>query len=344
MRVEAAEARRSGRRAASRGRAPAHPPASPRIPAAGGRRARARLPRWLVEGARDPRGDSLAPLPAAAGRGHPRARPGLSPSRGGGEVGRRAPRSSPTERRRRDAGPAAHGSARGKMAPPRTRRRDHTRAPLPSPAFPSGPRGAAEAGGGAGPGLASRRPPDKADNMATSARTSSEASWSGGRRPPPAPRRPAPINFKFPSGAGRRRPRRAGPGKLSAAAAAADSPAGGRPLTFRQVLDALEGDLELERVVERRRVVQHHYIVHLNLCHILKAAQTMGTGLVAARCSPARGRPPRAPTPAPRRPGVVRRRLGKLFFPPLFLFTRERSTALCGFPISLNYSPFCSDN
>lgn len=35
---------------------------------------------------------------------------------------------------------------------------------------------------------------------------------------------------------------------------------------FSQVLDALEGDLEQERLVERRRATQH-YTVHLNLRH-----------------------------------------------------------------------------
>lgn len=47
-------------------------------------------------------------------------------------------------------------------------------------------------------------------------------------------------------------------------------------LTFRQVLYALKCDFELERIVERRRIIQHHYIVHLNLCHILKKTQTIG--------------------------------------------------------------------
>lgn len=117
----------------------------------------------------------------------------------------------------------------------------------------------------------------------------------------------------------------------------------GARLTFRQVLDALEGDLELEWVVERRRVIQHHYIVHLNLCHILKKTQTMGTGgslrhnkvqRAAARES-ADPRPGAGPTSCS---GDLR----NFFF--LFLFTREHSTVFCSFPISLNYSPFCSDN
>lgn len=147
--------------------------------------------------------------------------------------------------------------------------------------------------------------------------------WPPARRPPAA-----------------RGPPRARPGRETlTSAATTDSPA---PLTFRQVLDALEGDLELERVVERRRVIQHHYIVHLNLCHILKKTQTMGPGLAAPQ-SPARGRSESAdPRPGAARPDVVQRRLEKLFFS--FLFTPQHSTVFCSFPIPLNYSPFCPDN
>lgn len=126
------------------------------------------------------------------------------------------------------------------------------------------------------------------------------------------------LNFKFPSH-GRppaaRGPPRARPGRETlTSAAATDSRA---PLTFRQVLDALKGDLELERVVERRRVIQHHYIVHLNLCHILKKTQTMGPGLAAPQ-SPARGRSEERRPPPRRGPTSCNGDL-RNFSPPFYL-------------------------
>lgn len=80
-------------------------------------------------------------------------------------------------------GSVAQFSTLGKMAPLPTRRRDHTHA-CPFPAFPRGPWRPFAARGqpGATPRPAppagvwvsrAARPPDKADNMATSARTSS---------------------------------------------------------------------------------------------------------------------------------------------------------------------------
>lgn len=190
----------------------------------------------------------------------------------------------------------------------------------------------------------------------------------GHRRPatssfPPERGAPAAVGSSAPPPA---RPREAGPGKLCTAAAAADSLAApARPLTFRQVLDALEGDLELERVVEGRRVVQHHDVVHLNLGHILETeeegkkphAQWEGAGGSAA----ARGKVRRAaareserrPPPARPAPAGPTSCSGDLRnFSPAFLFTPERSTVRSGgiffssrsFPISPNYSPFCSDN
>lgn len=61
------------------------------------RRACARLPCWLVEGARNQREDSLALLPKAAGHGHPREcgdssvspKNGFAFPLGGRKVGRR---------------------------------------------------------------------------------------------------------------------------------------------------------------------------------------------------------------------------------------------------------------
>lgn len=57
-------------------------------------------------------------------------------------------------------------------------------------------------------------------------------------------------------------------------------------LTFREVLYAFEGDFKLERVEEGRRVVQHHYIVHLNLCHILGTHRQWGWCLEQTDHSP----------------------------------------------------------
>lgn len=82
-------------------------------------------------------------------------------------------------------GSVAQFSTRGKMAPLLTRRRDHTR--LSPPGLPVGAAGTVKAVRGAGPARRgpgrvparvrvsrAARPPDKADNMATSARTSSQ--------------------------------------------------------------------------------------------------------------------------------------------------------------------------
>lgn len=248
------------------------------------------------------------------------------PARGQG-VGRRGAAlvTRGAERRRRDAGVGGPALRSGKMAPRRTRRRDPTRAG-PSPA--RAPARPAEAARGAGPardaprpaarasaGLA-RRPPARQTKLTTwlpplgqVPRKLSRGRRPGGGRTRRAPRWPPSANFKFPSAepspppvrrrapAARARP---GPGNFQRLQPATDSPAaGGRRLTFRQVLDALEGDLELERVVERRRVIQHHYIVHLNLCHILKKTQTMGTGACCGTIKSSARPLGRAQTPAP---------------------------------------------
>lgn len=92
--------------------APAAPGERRRRPAAPRGRACARLPRWLVEGARNQREDSLALLPEAAGHGHPgvygnsgiSSKNGSASRSGAGRWAGGAPCSSPAERRRRDAG------------------------------------------------------------------------------------------------------------------------------------------------------------------------------------------------------------------------------------------------
>ncbi|XP_045860758.1 DNA helicase MCM9 isoform X2 [Meles meles] len=92
-----------------------HPPspgsagARPAVPRG---RACARLPCWLVQGARNQREDSLALFPGAAGHGHPRewgnssvsSKNGFACPSGAGRWAGGAPCSSPAERRRRDAG------------------------------------------------------------------------------------------------------------------------------------------------------------------------------------------------------------------------------------------------
>lgn len=113
-------------------------------------------------------------------------------------------------------GSVAQFSTLGKMAPLRTRRRDHTHMPLlpTSSLGPWGPRRPLAAGGqpSATPG---RRHGRECGSREPSARQTKLTTWlppleqvprklSRGRRPgcgrtPRAPRRPSSINFKFPS-------------------------------------------------------------------------------------------------------------------------------------------------
>ncbi|XP_063581039.1 DNA helicase MCM9 isoform X2 [Pongo abelii] len=206
---------------------PAHPGRRPRRtgrtgPTAPGERRRP---------ARGAEGPSLRPPPPLVGRGSQKSAPGQSrsPPRSGqawparrvrrlhrelsrvtaclspGAGGRRG------KRRRRAPGSLAQFSTRGKMAPLRTRRRDHTHS-LSFPSLRARARRVAEAVGGAEPtrrdprrrsghecGAPSCPPADKADNMATSApplkqvprKLSPAGAWAaaesrarlGGRRP-----------------------------------------------------------------------------------------------------------------------------------------------------------------
>lgn len=178
--------RRRPRRSAARAQHPGRGP-QPSRP----RRARARLPRWLVEGAETGAEAARAP-PRAAGLGRREdgnsgisSKDGLaSPLRaGGGQAGRRVrhPRRGGVV----TPGSVAQFSTREDGSAANSPARPHTC--LSFPGLPVGAAGPGKAGGGAGPARLdpgpappgrvrvsrAARPPDKADNMATSARTSS---------------------------------------------------------------------------------------------------------------------------------------------------------------------------